>query len=274
MYNLSLGASCGGEYYPVNRKLFETYAANGIWNIEISQYHRLLRDCNWQEIKKASQNSGVAVWSFHLPYAGFDIAVPDKRERSNTIKYQREYISVAAELGARYCVIHPGGGIFPEIGRSEELKIAKESLALLAEHAQREGTVIAVENLPRTCLGNTVQEMSDIISCDERLKVCFDVNHILQGTHREFMETLGKEIVTLHISDYDFVDERHWLPGKGKINWVELMDLLGKVEYSGCFMYEIDLRPEDEYSPDLIARTTYQELVQNYNKLMECPRCL
>ena len=44
------------------------------------------------------------------------------------------------------------------------------------------------------------------------------------------------------MSDYDLVDERHWLPGEGKINWKNVMAALEKIGYGGSFMYEISYR--------------------------------
>jgi sugar phosphate isomerase/epimerase len=42
----------------------------------------------------------------------------------------------------------------------------------------------------------------------------------------------------LHISDYDGVDERHWLPGQGIINWSEVVESLVSIDYGGPFMFE------------------------------------
>ena len=45
--------------------------------------------------------------------------------------------------------------------------------------------------------------------------------------------------VSLHISDYDFIDERHDLPGHGINQWGKLLDLLENAGYSGPALYEI-----------------------------------
>ena len=53
---------------------------------------------------------------------------------------------------------------------------------------------------------------------------------------------MGKKIVTVHISDYDFIDERHWIPGTGKIDWKELISLLKAIDYEGPFMNEVPIK--------------------------------
>ena len=68
-------------------------------------------------------------------------------------------------------------------------------------------------------------------------------------TDAEFIHHFADKIITIHVSDYDFVNERHWLPGEGKIDWRELLDLLDEVEYKGAFLYELGFR-----APRSVAR--------------------
>ncbi len=42
-----------------------------------------------------------------------------------------------------------------------------------------------------------------------------------------------------HVSDYDYIDERHWLPGEGDIPWYDLYNALLEIGYTGAWMYEI-----------------------------------
>ena len=49
------------------------------------------------------------------------------------------------------------------------------------------------------------------------VKVCFDTNHYTKGTTGHFVETVGERIGTIHASDFDFVNECHWLPTQGDI---------------------------------------------------------
>ena len=55
----------------------------------------------------------------------------------------------------------------------------------------------------------------------------------------DFIREMKNKIITTHISDYDFINERHWLPGEGKLNWKEILDALKEINYSGVWMYEI-----------------------------------
>ena len=41
--------------------------------------------------------------------------------------------------------------------------------------------------------------------------------------------------MTLHVSDFDGVDERHWMPGKGIVDWNDVIAALVEVGYEGPF---------------------------------------
>lgn len=82
--------------------------------------------------------------------------------------------------------------------------------------------------------------MLRIMESNSDLRICFDVNHLIKETHREFVKKVGRYIATTHISDYDFIDERHWPPMKGQIPWGEVQSALEEVDYNGPFIYEAE----------------------------------
>ena len=270
MYTLKFGASTCGYKTPVTAKLFDTYAKHDIRFMEFSMNPGLLPYCNWTDIKKASTDTGVDIWSFHLPFdmVRYNIAYEDHFLRKMTIAELSNYIETAAYIGAKYVVVHPSGEPISDERRKEQKKYSKESLQQLADKAEMCGVTVAVEDLPRTCLGNTALELFELVSCDDRLKVCFDVNHLLKDTHDVFVSKLADRIVTLHISDYDFVDERHLLPGQGKINWSHLLDLLENAGYAGPFMYEVEMRTSDDVSESRVKLPTYEDGIKSYLKVM------
>ena len=97
---------------------------------------------------------------------------------------------------------------------------------------------MCIENLLRTCLGNTPEELLKLIYDIPGVKVCFDTNHYTKGSTRHFMEVLGQYVGTIHASDFDLVNECHWLPTQGKIDWQNFMRDLRSNGYQGVFMYE------------------------------------
>lgn len=231
---------------PSNDELCEDFFKNckdaGISHVEISLSDELSRKLNYNKIKKWAQKYGIVLWSFHLPFWPFseiDISKPELAEK--TIEYLKGYIDKASQIGIDKFVIHASGEPIGEDERPLRMETAKKSLATLAEFAAARGAKIAVENLPRTCLGRNSSDIKELLSAHPSLVSCFDTNHLLKQDFCEYLDEVGDTIITLHVSDYDFKDERHWLPYEGKIDWQKMLEKLKELNYSGVWLYEIDL---------------------------------
>lgn len=272
MYTLKMGASSAGRDYSLTKKDFLAYKNAGIEFMEFSANADVYENADWQEIKRASEETGVKIWSVHAPFRskGDNISNPDEKMRLKAIETYTEVFRNAAFIGAKIVIVHPSSEPISDEERPAYISRSKESLKVLAERAAQYGITIAVEDLPRTCLGNTAEELKDIISVDGRIRICFDVNHLLKQTHRYFIEVIGDKIATLHISDYDFVDERHQFPGNGKIDWKELLNLLESINYSGPFMYEVRMaNTAQEVLPGTRYAGTLADGKANFEKVME-----
>lgn len=234
MFKIGL-SSCGK--YPTE-DLFFSMSESGIYEIELSfptyehdKYDLLLA-------KKNADKYGINIWSYHLPVMPIDIAIDNTNVKS--VDYLSEIIKRVCDIGVDKLVLHPGYEPITDEERIDRITCSKQSLIRLADIAEKNGAQIAIENLPRTCLGRTTDEMIDILSCDDRLRACIDINHILRDPIPDFIRAVGKRIVTLHISDCNFVNERHWLPGEGLIDWSAVVDILLEIDYNGIWMYEVE----------------------------------
>ena len=231
--------------FPLTEESFAGLASAGIDCTEISLHYTKHPDIDYKGTERLAKAHGVSLWSYHLPFASpdvLDIASTDEGIRRHTVAYWSELVKKGAEIGIRHFVVHPSSEPKSEgEAREAEMNAAMTSLAALAECAAREGGVIAVEDLPRSCLGRNTEELQHLLSADARLRVCFDTNHLLLDDNLNFVERLGDKIVTLHVSDYDFVDEKHWLPGEGRVDFHALYAALLRAGYTGPWMYELGL---------------------------------
>ncbi|MBR2375380.1 MAG: sugar phosphate isomerase/epimerase [Clostridia bacterium] len=236
-YELGL-SSCGKE---LNEQLFSEYQRNGITKMEISE--RYYENFDYKEVARLAQKYGVELWSLHFPFypeGTLDISATDATVRNYTLETYKELILQGSAIGIKIFILHPSCGPFDQNERENKLLNAEQSLRILAEFADQYGAVIAVEDMCRVSLGNTSKEILRLISVDDRLKVCFDSNHLLQEEGDSFILAVGDRLITTHISDYDFVNERHWLPGEGKIDWKKILSALEKVGYTGPWLYEVE----------------------------------
>ena len=233
-----LGLSTPGY---VNEQLFIECKEAGIKHLEISVDKWKSEQLDFAQLKAWSEKYNVNLWSFHLPFWPFaEIDISNKELAEKSINYLSEFIKKGSEIGINKYVIHASGEPIAEEDRKSRMECAKKSLYTLAEFAKRYGSTVLVEDLPRTCLGRNSGDMIELLSAHPDLRACFDTNHLLDEDIVKFIHVLGDKIVSTHISDYDFNNERHWLPGEGDINWQELIKALKDVNYQGIWLYEID----------------------------------
>ena len=90
------------------------------------------------------------------------------------------------------------------------------------------------------------------------MKVCLIPIIILKGTTGHFCRNCCERIGTIHASDFDFVNECHWLPTQGDIQWGKLMHALEGIGYEGVFMYEATKDHENDNTrptPERVVET-------------------
>ena len=261
------GISTSFEY--LSEENFRQYRLAGVTAFELSVQLKQHDVLDLEKITKAARAEGVDTWSYHLPFYPFeeiDPASVDASVRKNTVERLTALIKKAAFYGFKHAVVHPSGEPIADKERPAAMEYAKESLYSLACTAKESGIVLAVEDLPRTCLGNCSGELAELISVHPDLRVCFDVNHLLFEPHKEFLKALGSKIATVHISDYDFINERHWLPLEGNIDWAELMKGFDDIGYGGVFMYEV---PRTAANITREAPLTPADYVNNHKELIK-----
>lgn len=249
----------------MNPEKMRSLAAAGIKQAELSSgdirpfYDTLDFPNKASEIVKMAADNGVNITSVHLPFGPFsklDPSTADPEVAAYIIEKQSELIRAAADAGIGIAVIHPSGEPYEDKERAERLERAVSVIAKLTEIAKNTGVKLALENLPRTCLCRVRSEMRYFLDRIPELSVCYDMNHCLLESNIDYIREVGDRIITLHVSDYDFIDERHQLPGLGKNNWSEIIKTLEEVNYSGRFLYE------------LAAGPTYEDVYANYKKLI------
>ena len=216
-----------------------------------------------KELKTTADKCGVAIWSVHIPFGdAYDISNANEAERQKAVAVNIADMEAASRLLApKYFVVHPSYEPITDEERPARLASCRKSLRELAAKAKACNVVLLFECLPRTCLGNTSTELLNLIDGVDNTGICFDVNHLLQESHVAFVRNAKGKIKSTHMSDYDGNDEKHWLPGKGVINWTELLKELVATGYTGPFMYEVS-----RGNPPTIS---IEDLAQCWKKLKE-----
>lgn len=258
-------------FHKYDEQVLRTAHEAGIDAVELSfnfdyYMNRLEFARNWAKCAETARAAEVELWSIHLPFSRtLDISSTKDEHRAIALYTNRTLIEAAGKAGVKVAVLHPSSEPITDEERPERLRRSREAIIALREACDAAGMRLAVENLPRTCLCNRSDEMIELLR-DTGAGVVFDTNHSLIEENVSFLRRLidsGLEILSLHISDYDFVDERHRLPGDGLNNWSGLLGELERGGYCGPLMYEVSVHPKER---DVI---TVEQLAQNMRDLAD-----
>lgn len=223
-------------------------------NSEVQFKHYLDHIFDAYELVK---KSGLILNAIHLPYGyNMDFSEPNEENRTRNVLYCKKVMDLTKDFSNKYYVFHGSCEPISDEEREARKKSLHKSLKELLKFTDK---TLCLENLPRTCLANVSTEILDFVDNNPGLCICLDMNHSLKEKTEDVIMMLGSRIKTLHVSDYDLIDEKHWMPKKGKNDWNKIIGNLEKIGYSGVFNYEV----KGEELADI--RENFDVLFNEYN---------
>ncbi len=202
--------------------------------------------------------------SFHMPFGScwIDLACPYDTDRPEICKWIAKLFKRLEPCKPFAYVFHPGGE--DAVGSFKDKALT--NLCLSAEElANSTDAMVCVENMVRSKVIETVDQMLWFLDKAPSVNCVLDTNHLLHDKPEDAILRIGDRIKHLHISDYDFINERHMLPGNGQIDWMAVIGALEKIGYNGVFNYEVSLARYGHTLQDLID--TKKALFDKYNSL-------
>ncbi len=189
----------------------------------------------------AIRQAGLKIASWHIPFGRYwDISSPKEDIRQVAVAAHKQIFDLLEGLEGEKLVIHPSFEPIPEEERENHITSCQLSLEELAPYATKLGKKLALENLPRTCLGRTSQEMARLTKEGQLCGICMDTTHLFHETPEDFLALCGKWVIHTHLSDYlKGQDECHWVPGTGSLNWRAIFERLIALSYQGTYDFEI-----------------------------------
>jgi len=198
------------------------------------------------EMRRLLAVAGVKARTVHANFgSGLDLSSPDADVRAAGLEAFRAALDLAVRMSAPIIVVHASAEPISDATRAARMADARRSIRTMAKMAGDAGCRIAVELLPRSCLGNSAAELLALLEGVDPATAgaCLDTNHLMDGFAAlpDAARTLGARLIALHLSDYDGVDEKHWPPLRGVINWPAFLEALSDVHFSGPLNYEATL---------------------------------
>lgn len=260
---MEIGASSACFYPMETEKAFLHIAELGFHNSEIflNSPSELKRPFI-KELKAISDAYGINVTSLH-PYRsfaeGYNFFSNYERRFTDAVENYKRYFDAAATLSAKYIVLH---------GSKKQINITPEQYAIrfakLNEVAKTFGCTVAHENVV-DYIGSTPEFMQFMKEClGNEFKMVLDIKQARRSgvDPYEFIKSMGKSIVHLHLSDYS--SDCDCLPPceNGLFDFKKLFTELHKTGYNGKFIIELY---SDNYSKEneIIQSAKYLEGILN-----------
>ena len=144
-------------------------------------------------------------------------------------------VSYCARHGVKTLVVHVirSKGAQPDAPHRHGLEV----LGDLVKYAEDSGVGIAAENTQKEDFIDYV--LGNLESA--ALGLCYDSSHdfLYDEEPGRLLKRWGERLMTTHVSDNDGLEDRHWLPGEGRIRWDRVKVNFPAETYEGCLMLEV-----------------------------------
>jgi len=244
-------------------------------NLSIAQRFQLAKDCGFEQIecpteadqataeamKAASENAKLPIHSvmnmdhWKYPFTSSDPAVVEK-----SLEGARTSIRNAHLWGASTVLLVPGV-VNPQTSYKDAYARSQVAIRKLIPLAEELNVTLALEEVWNKFLLSPLEFAHYIDEYNSKyVRAYFDVgNVVLYGYPQDWIRTLGKRIVKLHIKDFSFHRGEgdsiaRWVsPGDGDIDWIAVHAALGEIGYQGTATLELNFGDAD-YLKDMRRR--------------------
>ena len=195
-----------------------------------------------EEIKKAADGAGIKIDSvmnmdhWKYPLSSADPAVVAKSLEGMKISLNN------AKLWGSYSVLLVPAVVNEETSYKDAWSRSQKEIRKLIPMARELGVVIALEEVWNKFLLSPLEFAAYIDEFKSPwIKAWFDVgNVVLYGYPQDWIRTLGKRIVEVHLKDFKR-DGFKWVNlGEGSINWPEVRKAFAEIGYIGYATTELD----------------------------------
>ncbi len=238
-----------------------------------------------EECRAVFKKYNVPIIQTHAPFSfkGWDDRVTLEEFIYPTIV---QSIKVSAVMGAKCVVVHPLH-YWRYAGNEQEIfernMLFYRSLIPICKDF---GIKVGIENMFQrdklrgnyiicdTC-GDPLEFCRYIDTLDsEYMVACLDVGHVgLPSGNLEawdFIKILGHDrLQALHIHDNDYTNDQHLIPFAGTIDWAQVTQALGQIDYSGDFTFECLIKGMFKQPDPAIIPSILQLVAQIGRHLME-----
>jgi len=207
-----------------------------------------------RRLGRSARQAGVPIHSIVYGGWGAPFSDPDPKVIEKGLAGMETALRSAKALGADTVLLVPAV-VKENVSYDQAYKRSQRHIRKLLPLAEELGVVIAVENVWNKFLLSPLEFARYVDEFDSPwLKAYFDIgNVILFGYSQDWIRTLGKRTVKIHLKDFKRSGYKWTNLLDGDVNWPQVRRALDEIGYEGFLTTE--LRGGDEaYLTDLAGR--------------------
>ena len=210
-----------------------------------------------EELLAASRKTGLRIHSvMNMDHWKYPLSSPNQSDVDKSIAGMETSLRNAKLWGADTVLLVPAV-VNADITYEQAYERSQTNIRKLIPLAKELGVIIAIEEVWNKFLISPVDFARYVDSFSSpQIRAYFDVgNVVLYGYPQQWIRTLGKRIVKLHIKDFYFrKGETKWVNlGEGDIKWAAIHAALADIGYNGTATVELS-GGDGVYLKDVSAR--------------------
>jgi L-ribulose-5-phosphate 3-epimerase len=210
-----------------------------------------------EQIKRAAGDAGIRIDSvMNKAHWQYPLSSADSEVVKKSLEGMKTSLHNARLWGA-YAVLLVPAVVNENTSYQAAWERSQKQIRTLIPLAEQLGVVIAIEEVWNKFLLSPLEFAGYIDQFRSPwIKAWFDVgNVVLYGYPQDWIRTLGKRIVEVHLKDFRRTGNCYkWVNlGEGDVNWAEVRKALAEIGYSGATTVELDAGDES-YLRDVSER--------------------
>jgi hexulose-6-phosphate isomerase len=223
-------------------------------NISEADKFKLAKECGFEGIEgspmddleaarklgRLAREAGVPIHSIVYGGWGAPFSDPDSKVIEKGLAGMETALRSAKALGAETVLLVPAI-VTETVSYGDAYKRSQEHIRKLLPLAEQLGVIIAVENVWNKFLLSPLEFARYVDEFESPwLKAYFDVgNVIIYGYSQDWIRTLGKRIVKIHLKDFKRKGYQWTNLLEGDVNWKQVRRALGEIGYDGFMTTEL-----------------------------------
>jgi hexulose-6-phosphate isomerase len=197
-----------------------------------------------EEVKKASEKTGLRIHSvMNLAHWDYPLSSADPAVVAKSVEGMHTSLRNAHFWGADTVLLVPAV-VNPQTSYRDAWTRSQEQIRKLIPMAAELKVIIGIEEVWNKFLLSPLEFARYVDEFKSPwIRAYFDVgNVVFYGYPQDWIRTLGKRIVKLHIKDFKYEGGMtKWTPlREGAINWLEVHKALGEIGYKGSATVELE----------------------------------